>query len=242
MKILSTGISLNFVKPFSYDEFTYVLKNEGFEQKFYTVGRMIGTDSQGRPLKQNLEKNYLEQSSDKYNMIGKYCLAHPYNDMLIIGQNFTQEGGLEKKQIPNLIDEMQFITDIFWRTVNTSKENIEEGALLAAMTVLDDEKLLSVDCKKPEYPFEKMKISKFEDEVIINPEFHRGMNPKDISEYIQSHPEVVKKSEGWGEIKVKHSNQQYLISFEYRTKDVTKMMEMLKHPDGYCANIVQRLK
>jgi len=92
LKILSTGISLNFTKSFSYDEFTYALKNEGFEQRFYTIGRMIGTDSKERSLKQNFEKNNLEQSSDRYNLIGKYCLAHTYGDMLFVGQNFTQDG------------------------------------------------------------------------------------------------------------------------------------------------------
>lgn len=242
LKILSTGINLNFVKPFPYDEFTYALKNEGFKQKFYTMSRMTGMDSQGRPLKQNLEKTSLEQSSDRYNMIGKYCLSHAYGDMLFVGQNFTQDGGMGIELIPNLTNEMRFILNTFWNTVNISKENIAEGTLLSAITVSDNEKLLLSNSENSEYYFEDMKIEKYDDEVILNPSFHRGINPKNIHEYIQSHPEVTKKTEGWGEIKVNHSHSQYIISFEYRTDDVDKMIEMINHPDSYCIDIVQKFK
>ncbi|MCV0391967.1 MAG: hypothetical protein K5790_01595 [Nitrosopumilus sp.] len=242
LKILSTGIGLNFGKFFSYDEFTYALKNEGFDQKFYTIGRMIGTDPQGRRLKQNLEKNNLEQSSDKYNMIGKYCLAHTYGDMLFVGQNFTQDGGLEMKIIPNLTNEMLFVINTFWNTVKISKESITEGTLLAAITVSDNEKHLLSNSENSEYDFEDMKIEKYNDEVILNPAFHRGLHPKNIHEYIQSHPEVTKKTEGWGEIKVKYSDQQYTISFEYGTNNIDKMIDMIKHPNSYCVGIIQKFK
>lgn len=242
LKILSTGINLNFEKFFSYDEFTHALKNEGFEQKFYTVGRLIGTDSQGRPIKQHLEKNNFEQSSDQYNMIGKYCLAHAYGNMLFVGQNFTQDDGLEMKIIPNLTNEMMFIINTFWNTVKISKENITKGTLLVAITISDNEKLLLSNSENSEYDFEYMKIEKYNDEIILNPAFHRGINPKNIHEYIQSHPEVTKKTEGWGEIKINHSNQQYIISFEYGTDDIDKMMDMIKYPNSYCVKIIQKFK
>ncbi|MCV0367568.1 MAG: hypothetical protein K5798_09960 [Nitrosopumilus sp.] len=242
LKILSVGISLNFEKFFSYDEFTYVLKNEGFEQKFYTICRMIGIDSQGRPLKQNQEKNNSEQSSDKYNLIGKYCLAHPYGDMLFVGQNFTQDGGLDTKTILNLTNEMMFILNTFWNAAKISQENIAEGRLLAVITVSDNEKLLLPDIENSEYSFEDMKIKEYDDETILNPAFHRDMNPKDISEYVQSHPEVAKKTRGWGEIKIKRTNSQYIISFEYGTEDIDKMIDMIKNPISYCSGIIQKFK
>ncbi len=242
LKILSTGISLNFVKSFSYDEFTYALKNEGFEQRFYTMGRLIGTDFQGKPLKQNLEKNNLEQSSDRYNMIGKYCLAHTYGDMLFVGQNFTQDGGIGTELISGLTDEMMFVINTFWNTIKISKGDITEGRLLAAITISDNEKISSPNIGSSEYSFEDMKIKEYDDKVILNPSFHRDLNPKDIAEYVQSHPEVTEKTKGWGEIKVNHSNSQYIISFEYGTENIDKMIEMIKYPDSYCAGIIQKFK
>lgn len=241
LKILSTGISLNFARSFSYDEFTHAVKNKGFEQRFYTIGRMTGTDSQGNPLKQNLEKSHSEQSSDMYNLIGKYCMAHPYNKTLIVGQNFTQSGGINIDQIPSLVDEMKLVINMLWSTTKMLHEDVAEGALLAVITVSDNE-LFSSNANDFEHSFENMAIKEFDDEIILNPDFYRGMDPKDISEYVKSHPEVTKKTHGWGEIKVKCSDQQYTISLEYKTDDVDKMMEMIEHSDSYCASIIQKVK
>lgn len=241
LKILSTGMSLNFAKSFSYDEFTHALKNKGFEQRFYTIGRMTGTDSQGNMLKQNLEKNHSEQSSDMYNLIGKYCMAHPYNKTLIVGQNLTQSGGMNIDQIPSLVDEMKLVINMFWSNTKMLQDDVAEGSLLAVITVSDNE-LFSSNANDFEHSFENMTIKEFDDEIILNPDFYRGMDPKDISEYVKSHPEITKKTYGWGEIKVKHSDQQHVISFEYKTDDVEKMMEMIEHPDSYCAGIIQKVQ
>jgi len=241
LKLLTTGITLNFNKSYFYDEFTNALKNEGFKQKFYSIGRLVGTDSQGKPLKQTFEEPS-GQKSDQYNMVGKYCLTHPYGNMLVVGQNSTH-GGVGMELVPDLTNEMKFILDIFWNTTKISRDDIVEGALIAAISISDDENLDTLShSSKYEHAFEDMILKEYGDETILNPDFYRDMNPKEVSEYIQAHPEVMIKSEGWREIKVKYSEHQYIISFEYQVKDSNKMIDMLQHPEDYCYGIIRKFR
>lgn len=243
LKLVTFAITIRLNQGCFFDDFASSIKREGFKQTFFTVGKLVAQDKSGKSIESNSHQLKNEKHfSDKYNLHGKCCSVFPNGDSITIHRNFSQDGGLPENKILNLAKEIEFILTKLYNTTPTLKDLTSEYDFLAVFEVTDrinpdgTDSILFDDSI-----FDDMDVRKSNGEILLNPNMIEDMTHDEISETMRKSPELFSRKLGWNQIKVKNMDPTYRINFEYKDNDVNKILDMIKHPEGYLRQIVKKI-